>query len=175
MLDLKYVAQNFDEVQRRLATRGGNLELAGFRALLAERSALIVSLEALQAKRNTANEEMKRVAKQDPRALESVRGELRALSEQIKEQEKKRDALEEQVQALALTLPNLPDPSVPVGASAEENVVVRTWGEAPRSSTSRSERSSACSTSSAPRRCPEAASSSTAGTWRGWSARWSPS
>jgi len=132
MLDLKYVAQNFDEVQKRLASRGGNLDLGGFRALVAERSALFVSLESLQAKRNTANEEMKRVAKQDPRALEGLRGDLRALSDQIKEQEKKRDALEEQVQAVLLTLPNLPDPSVPVGASAEENVVVRSWGEAPR-------------------------------------------
>ncbi|HET9157982.1 MAG TPA: serine--tRNA ligase [Myxococcaceae bacterium] len=132
MLDLKYVAQNFDEVQKRLASRGGNLDLGGFRALVAERSALFVSLESLQAKRNTANEEMKRVAKQDPRALEGLRGDLRALSDQIKEQEKKRDALEEQVQAVLLTLPNLPDPSVPVGASAEENVVVRAWGEAPR-------------------------------------------
>jgi seryl-tRNA synthetase len=132
MLDLKVVAQNFDEVQKRLASRGGNLDLAGFRALVSERSALFVSLEALQAKRNTANEEMKRVAKQDPRALESLRGDLRTLSDQIKEQEKKRDALEEQVQAVLLTLPNLPDPSVPVGTSPEENVVVRTWGEAPR-------------------------------------------
>jgi len=132
MLDLKYVAQNFDEVQKRLASRGGNLDLGGFRALVAERSALFVSLESLQAKRNTANEEMKRVAKQDPRAVEGLRGDLRALSDQIKEQEKKRDALEEQVQAVLLTLPNLPDPSVPVGASAEENVVVRSWGEAPR-------------------------------------------
>jgi seryl-tRNA synthetase len=132
MLDLKYVAQNFDEAQKRLASRGGNLDLAGFRALVAERSALFVSLESLQAKRNASNEEMKRVAKQDPRALESLRGDLRTLSDQIKEQEKKRDALEEQVQAVLLTLPNLPDPSVPVGASAEENVVVRTWGEAPR-------------------------------------------
>jgi len=132
MLDLKHVAQNFDEVQKRLASRGGNLDLGGFRALVAERSALFVSLESLQAKRNAANEEMKRVAKQDPRALEGLRGDLRALSDQIKEQEKKRDTLEEQVQAVLLTLPNLPDPSVPVGASAEENVVVRTWGEAPR-------------------------------------------
>jgi seryl-tRNA synthetase len=132
MLDLKYVAQNFDEVQKRLASRGGNLDLGELRALMTQRSALFVSLESLQAKRNTANEEMKRVAKQDPRALEGLRGDLRALSEQIKEQEKKRDALEEQVQALGLTLPNIPDPSVPVGASAEDNVVVRTWGEAPR-------------------------------------------
>jgi seryl-tRNA synthetase len=132
MLDPKYVAQNFEEVHRRLSTRGGNLDLGGFRALMAERSSVFVSLETLQAKRNAANEEMKRAAKEDPAALERLRGDLRALSQEIKELEKQRDAVEERVQAVLLTLPNLPDPSVPVGASAEDNVVVRTWGEAPR-------------------------------------------
>src|SRR5215471_14194972 len=132
MLDLKYVAQNFDAVAERLATRGGNLDLGSFRALFAERRALHVSLESLQAKRNAANEEMKRAAKEDPATLEKLRGELRALSQQIKDQEKQLAAVEERLEALNLTLPNVPDPSVPVGASAEQNVVVRTWGDPPR-------------------------------------------
>jgi len=132
MLDLKYVAQNFDAVAERLATRGGNLDLGSFRALFAERRALHVSLESLQAKRNAANEEMKRAAKEDPATLEKLRGELRALSQQIKEQEKQLATVEERLEALNLTLPNVPDPSVPVGASAEQNVVVRTWGDPPR-------------------------------------------
>jgi seryl-tRNA synthetase len=132
MLDLKYVAQNFDAVAERLATRGGNLDLGSFRALFAERRALHVSLESLQAKRNAANEEMKRAAKEDPATLEKPRGELRALSQQIKDQEKQLAVVEERLEALNLTLPNVPDPSVPVGASAEQNVVVRIWGEPPR-------------------------------------------
>ena len=132
MLDLKLVAQNPEAVVERLLTRGGNLDFGDFRALVSRRSAAYVSLESLQAKRNAANEEMKRLAKQDPAALERLRGDLRTLSQEIKEQEKQRDALDERLSALLLTLPNLPDPSVPVGATAEENVVVRTWGEAPR-------------------------------------------
>jgi seryl-tRNA synthetase len=132
MLDPKKFDKDFDEVVRRLATRGGNLDLGDFRALMAERSAVYVSLESLQAKRNASNEEMKRVAKQDPAALERLRGDLRALGQDIKDLEKKRDSIDERFQSVLLTLPNVPDPSVPVGASAEENVVVRTWGEAPR-------------------------------------------
>jgi len=132
MLDLKLVAQNPDAVVERLLTRGGNLDFGDFRALVSQRSAAYVSLESLQAKRNAANEEMKRLAKQDPAALERLRGDLRTLSQEIKEQEKQRDALDERLSALLLTLPNLPDPAVPVGATAEENVVVRTWGEPPR-------------------------------------------
>ncbi|HEY1908541.1 MAG TPA: serine--tRNA ligase [Myxococcaceae bacterium] len=132
MLDPKKFERNFDESLERLSTRGGNLDLGGFRALMHERSALFVSLETLQAKRNAANEEMKRAAKEDPAALERLRGDLRALSQEIKDLEKRRDAVDERLQAVNLTLPNLPDPSVPVGASEKDNVVVRTWGEAPR-------------------------------------------
>jgi len=132
MLDPKRFDKDFDEVVRRLATRGGNLDLGDLRALRVERSAVYVSLETLQAKKNAFNEEMKRAAKQDPAALERLRGDLRALGQDIKELEKKRDAIDERLQAVLLTLPNVPDASVPVGGSAEENVVVRTWGEAPR-------------------------------------------
>ena len=132
MLDLRWVAQNFDSVVERLSARGGNLDLGDLRALMAERSAVYPSLESLQAKRNAANEEMKRAAKEDPAALERLRGDLRALSQEIKELEKRRDAIEERLQAVNLTLPNVPDPSVPVGATEKDNVVVRTWGDAPR-------------------------------------------
>jgi seryl-tRNA synthetase len=132
MLDLKYVAQNFDAVVARLRARGGNLDLTDFQRLVGERRALHVSLESLQAKRNAANEEMKGVAKRDPAALEQLRRDLRALSQDIKDQEKRLSAVEEELSSLLLLLPNIPDASVPVGSSAEENVVVRTWGEAPR-------------------------------------------
>jgi len=132
MLDLKKFDKDFDALVQRLATRGGNLELGDFRTLWAERRALHVSLESLQAKRNASNEEMKRIAKADPAALERLRGDLRGLSQDIKEQEKQLAAVEERLQAVNLTLPNVPDPSVPVGATEKDNVVVRTWGEAPR-------------------------------------------
>src|ERR1700750_1267971 len=111
MLDPKKFERNFDEFLERLSTRGGNLDLGDFRALMAERSTVFVSLESLQAKRNAANEEMKRAAREDPAALERLRGDLRALSQEIKELEKRRDVVEERVQAVLLTLPNLPDPS----------------------------------------------------------------
>src|SRR4030095_13638235 len=123
---------NFDELAARLLSRGGNLDLGNFRALVTQRSALYVSLESLQAEGNAANEERKRLAKQAPAALERLRGDLRALSQDIKEQEKQRDAVDERLSALLLLLPNVPDRWVPVGTSEADNVVVRTWGEPPR-------------------------------------------
>ena len=132
MLDPKNFRDNFEEMVARLRTRGGTLDLEGFQARMAERRALHVSMEAAQAKRNTANEEMKRAAKEDPKTLERLRGDLRVLSQQIKEDDKRLSVVEDELSALLLTVPNVPDPSVPVGTSEADNVVVRTWGEAPR-------------------------------------------
>jgi seryl-tRNA synthetase len=132
MLDLRAVAQSFDAVVQRLQSRGGTLELGPFQALMQERRTLYISLEALQQKRNAANEEMKRMAKSAPAQLEALRGDLRTVSQSIKEQEKRLGLVEEELEHILLGVPNLPDASVPVGKSAEDNVEVRRWGEAPR-------------------------------------------
>jgi seryl-tRNA synthetase len=129
MLDLRNVAQNFDAVVTRLKARGGSLDLGPFQRLVGERRELYVAMEALSARRNTANEEMKKKAKEDPKALDALRGDLRAVSQEIKEKEARLKEVEEELSAILLLIPNVPHESVPVGAGAEDNVEVRAWGE----------------------------------------------
>ena len=131
MLDLRYVSQNFDEVLSRLNTRGGTLELGPFQERVAERRELYISMEALAAERNLANDAMKAKAKEDPKGLDALRSSLRQMSQDIKEKEARLKAVEEELSQILLHVPNLPDPSVPVGASADDNVQVRVWGEKP--------------------------------------------
>ena len=132
MLDLKSVARDFDRVVERLRARGGALDLGPFQSLMQERRALHVSLEALQLRRNAASEEMKRLAKEAPAQLEALRGDLRSVSQEIKDQERRLALVEERLEGILLGLPNVPDPSVPVGPGPEGNVEVRRWGEPPR-------------------------------------------
>ena len=132
MLDLRAVAADFDAVLERLRTRGGALDLGPFQALMQERRALYISLEALQQRRNTANEEMKRVAKSAPAELEASRAQMREVSQTIKEQEKRLGLVEAELEGILLDVPNLPDASVPVGRGPEDNVEVRRWGQPPR-------------------------------------------
>ena len=132
MLDLRTVAESFDAVDKRLRTRGGTLEWGPFQELTRERRDLYISLATLQQQRNLSNEEMKRVAKSAPAQLESLRGDLRALSQQIKEKEKRLAVVEEEARGILLNIPNLPDASVPVGKGPGDNVEVRRWGEPPR-------------------------------------------
>lgn len=131
MLDLKFVAQNFESVLERLKSRGGDLNLGLFQARVQQRRDLHIALEASSHRRNAANEEMKRKAKEDPAALESLRGELRDLSQAIKEKETQLRVVEEELSGILLLIPNLPDPSVPVASSEADNKVERLWGDKP--------------------------------------------
>ncbi len=131
MLDLKYVADNFDAVVARLKARGGALDLGPFQALVKERSELYKTSEALAAKRNQANDEIKKKAKEDPKLIEGLRGEMRAVSQEIKDKETRLKAVEEELSKIQLEIPNVPHDSVPVGASADDNKLVKSWGEKP--------------------------------------------
>ena len=115
MLDLKEVSKNFDAVMQRLSSRSGALDLGPFQALVAERRELIISAEGLQHRRNQANEEIKRRAKEDPKSIEGLRGDMRAVSQDIKAKEGRLAQVEAELEKILLYIPNLPDPSVPVG------------------------------------------------------------
>jgi seryl-tRNA synthetase len=131
MLDLKFVAQHFESVVARLKTRGAGLDLGPFQQRVQERKELYVAMETLSHRRNLANDEMKKRVKDEPNAVEALRGEMRAVSQEIKEKETRLKEVEEALEKILFVLPNLPHESVPVGASSEENRVERHWGEKP--------------------------------------------
>jgi seryl-tRNA synthetase len=132
MLDLKAVAQNFDPVVERLRSRGGSLDLGPFQRLFQERRELYVALEALNQRRSVASAEMQRRAKEDKSAVEALRADMKQLAGDIKEKEGRLKQVEEELERILLTIPNVPDASVPTGASEADNQVVRTWGDKPR-------------------------------------------
>ena len=115
MLDLKTLAQNYDEVVAKLKRRGGTLDLGPVAKLIAERLELIKSVEALRQKQNAANEEIKAKAKTDPGAIEKLRGDLRAVSQEAKQKDEKLREVEAELEKILLYVPNLPHESVPDG------------------------------------------------------------
>ena len=132
MLDLKYVAQNFEHVVERLKARGGDLDLGPFQRLVGERRDLYVAVEALSHRRNLANEELKKKARENPQAIEALRGEMRQVSQEIKDKESRLREVEEELSRILYTVPNLPHETVPLGTSEADNRVERAWGEKPR-------------------------------------------
>ncbi len=132
MLDLRYVVDHIDEVRIALARRNPQAvaPLDPITQLAAQRSEAIGAAEQKAAERNAANKEMSKAPKQSPEFAER-RDQLRALSDEIKELEKRKDDIEAQITEILLGVPNLPDATTPTGASEADNPVIRTWGEKP--------------------------------------------
>ena len=130
MYDLAFFRANFDSVSARLATRGGQLSLDGFRELDARRRAAIQETEELKAKRNASSMEIAKLRKQGVDTAEAQVA-ARAVGERIGELDQQVKALEEEFREMLAGIPNLPQESVPVGRSADDNVEVRREGSAP--------------------------------------------
>jgi len=127
MLDMKFIRENLDEAGRRLATRGGAPYLDGFRDLDERRRALLREGESLKAVKNTVSEEIGRV--KDKSLVQDKILEMREVSNRIKALDEELKQVDDELNGVLMTVPNLPDPSTPLGSSENDNVVVRTWGE----------------------------------------------
>lgn len=130
MLDPKYLRENLEVVEQRLATRGGGLNLGRFRELDSRRRELLREAESLKAVRNAASEEISRI--KDKSQAQPRIAEMREVSAKIKVLDEELRGVDDELQPVLLTIPNVPHESVPVGASEADNREVRKWGEPPR-------------------------------------------
>jgi seryl-tRNA synthetase len=128
MHDLSFFRANLDSIAQRLATRGYQLDIEQFRALDAERRAALTDAEQLKAQKNAKSAEVGKLRK-DGRDTEAIQQEVRLIGERIAALDEKAKALDESFRELIAGVPNIPQESVPVGKSAEDNVEVRRWGQ----------------------------------------------
>jgi seryl-tRNA synthetase len=132
MLDLKFVREHPDQVEQALKNRGLEISLAEFREKDAARRAALTELEGLRHQRNTLSQEVgakKKAGLQDEAQVLMER--VKQINQEIKALEARVAEFDPWVREFLLTLPNIPHDSVPLGSSAEDNPVVRTWGEPP--------------------------------------------
>lgn len=128
MLDIKFFRENIDEIRRRLATKKFDVDFDAILACDAKRRALVAEFEASRAAQNATNKEMALMKKGTPEFLAKV-AEMKTVSAKTKELEKQVAEIEVEWRKLYLTVPNIPDPSVPVGKTEQDNEVVYTWGD----------------------------------------------
>lgn len=132
MIPLRRLEERPDEVRLALAHRGSGFDLDPVMELLKDRRSALLELEGAQARRNAGSKEVGALMRVGKRAeAEVLKSEIAGLGDRIPALQQIVDEVEARVDALCLQIPNIPDGGVPVGASAEENVVVRSWGEAP--------------------------------------------
>ena len=131
MLDLKMILDGPENVRRRLAGRGFDLDLAELNRLTDERKGIQQRAEELRSARNKASEEIGRAKKEGRQAADLI-AEMKKVGDEIALLEEQVRRLEERLRAILLIIPNLPHDSVPAGRSSEDNVEMRRWGDPPR-------------------------------------------
>ncbi len=129
MLDAKFVRDNTEIVRQAMAGRNASWDLDAFVSLDEKRRAIIGKVETLQARRNEASKQIGQIMREARTdAAESLKSEVRSINDEVTGLDATLAGLDEQVRELLLTVPNIPDASVPVGAGEDDNVEVRRWG-----------------------------------------------
>ncbi|MBX9607976.1 MAG: serine--tRNA ligase [Gammaproteobacteria bacterium] len=127
MLDPQLLRANVDTVRAALARRGFELDTDTLARLEAARKQYQTTTESLQAERNRRSKSIGE-AKARGEDIEAVRAEVARLGEELKTSQAALEAVQEELEAFALGLPNLPDASLPDGRSEEDNREERRWG-----------------------------------------------
>ncbi|WCE30679.1 serine--tRNA ligase [Vibrio sp. SCSIO 43137] len=130
MLDSKLLRTELDETAEKLARRGFVLDVEKIRELEEQRKSLQVKTEELQALRNSRSKSIGQAkAKGDHEEAERILAEVGSLGGELDEAKKALAELQQQLEEITLSVPNLPDDSVPTGKDEDENVEVSRWGE----------------------------------------------
>ncbi len=129
MLDIKFVRANFEDIKQKLQHRGEDLSsFDRFPELDEKRRKLIQETEELKSKRNEVSKQIS-VLKREKKDADDLIAEMREVGDAVKKLDDELRQVEEELDMIMLTVPNIPHESVPVGDSEDENVAVRTWGD----------------------------------------------
>ena len=138
MLDIKFVRENPEAVKENIRKKFQDAKLplvdevieldVKYRAAMTEANELRASRNALSKKVG----QLMGQAKKDPSKLveaEEAKAQVKANAERLAALEKEHDELAEQIRKIMLTIPNIIDPSVPIGPDDSANVEVERFGE----------------------------------------------
>lgn len=118
MLDIKFIRDNLAICKEAAKNKNRDVDWTGLLALDDKRRELIIASEKLRAKRNT-------LTREDQAQGKSIKQELKTIEDELR-------GVEEKFGLLMLTVPNIPDKSVPVGKDASGNVEIKKWGKVPK-------------------------------------------
>ena len=133
MLDIRFVRENPEVVRENIRKKFQDAKLPlvdEVIALDAERRAVQQEADALRANRNRVSKSIGALMAQGKREeAEEAKRLVAAEAEQLAAAERRQDELDERVKKIMMTLPNIIDPSVPIGRDDSENVEVEKYGE----------------------------------------------
>lgn len=130
MLDPKRLRAELELVAEQLARRGFQFDIEKMKSLEEQRKALQIEQQELQNERNTKSKSIGK-AKAAGEDVQPLLDEVAGLGDKLKAVSEKSDAIQTELHALMMSMPNTPHDSVPDGKDEEDNREERTWGEIP--------------------------------------------
>jgi len=127
LLDLKFIRENSDLVRHGLAAKNIKVDLDALLELDKKRRQLSTETDALRSQQNSANDEISRYIKEKKNPKEKISA-MKEVSNQISHLEPLVKDIENKINSILLTIPNIPHASVPVGG-LDHNKEIRRWGE----------------------------------------------
>ncbi len=128
MLDIKLLRNNFEEVEKALANRNEEFDLSQFKTLDDNRRNLLGEVEVLKAEQNKVSKMIPQMKKAGEDTT-AVMAEMKELAAKIKELDANVAEADKAINAYMLTLPNIPNPTVPLGKTDADNVEIRRFSE----------------------------------------------
>ena len=128
MLDPKLLRTSLDDTARQLARRGFVLDTAALARLEERRKLLQVTTQQYQNERNVKSKAIG-IAKSRGEDTQPLMDEVAKIGAALKQAESDLAALQVELNAIALGIPNIPHASVPDGKDERDNREVRRWGE----------------------------------------------
>ncbi|MEE1116485.1 MAG: serine--tRNA ligase [Clostridia bacterium] len=130
MLDIKFLKENTEYAKERLKLRNHDYsaEIDEAIALDTERRTLIADTEAKKAEQNRISKQIPTL-KKEGKDVAPIFEEMKALSDTVKAEFAKIDEIDKRIADILLSVPNIPNPTLPVGNDDSANVEIRRWGE----------------------------------------------
>jgi seryl-tRNA synthetase len=125
MLYINLIRQDKEAVRHELEKRGGTFPLDEIVTLDNRYRDMLHQVEQLRAQHNEASKQLGKTREKSPQLIID----MRQMGEKISSLQQETRKVKTRLDSLLLELPNIPDPSVPPGEDAGDNVVLRTWGE----------------------------------------------
>ncbi|MCB1829868.1 MAG: serine--tRNA ligase [Gammaproteobacteria bacterium] len=130
MLDPKLLRTELQETADKLARRGLQLDVAAISALEADRKRLQMEFQELQNQRNSRSKQIGK-AKAAGEDIQPLLDEVAGFGDRMKQTEEQLAAIQTELQAIVMGIPNIPHESVPNGSDDTDNREERCWGTPP--------------------------------------------
>ena len=128
MLDIKLIRTETDRIKKALARRKEEVDIDGLLELDNKRRELLFDVEQKKAQQNVVSKQIPQFKKEGKDTTE-IFAQMKELSDSIKADDEKVRELDEKIQTIMYTIPNIPNETVPDGDTDEDNVEIRKFME----------------------------------------------